>query len=324
MNCVVHFWKKLNREKKIQKLFFTISMIVLIVTYIPSFFLVKKNREKEIIQNEKIDIDYNVLSYVESITQDDNEMVFSGWVLPLHSELQEVELILRAIETSDVEIASVRTYAKSDIVDIFTEKKKKSNCGVEAKILKKKIDENVCYEIIFSVSYTDEFYQENNVENGQKIKVFTGQYLLDGQIYWHNPNKFVMPMLRDKELVEVVEKGVLKVYDEKEKVWIYQYENELYMITQRDDYISESNISVPVLAYTSDVVFLPEYRRQYGYDHWGTYYEEKNEGLLPYQVVKIPLSREFPLTYINTGLYSTVSQKWIANYQIPIIEWNLR
>jgi len=51
---------------------------------------------------------------------------------------------------------------------------------------------------------------------------------------------------------------------------------------------------------------------------------EKNEGLLPYQVVKIPLSREFPLTYINTGLYSTVSQKWIANYQIPIIEWNLR
>ena len=84
-------------------------------------------------------------------------------------------------------------------------------------------------------------------------------------------------------------------------------------------------MKIPVMIMTSRNDLLPEHRIQYGTDHLGAYCEDlkyARDGILPYQIVCVELSKQYPGTYVSTGLYDTKSNSWIKHFNLSIADWS--
>lgn len=192
--------------------------------------------------------------------------------------------------------------------------------GFTSEIDKNDIEPNECYEIQFWIE--DKECVENSVTLDLYRKITTNEYFYNGELYSYNPNTFKRPDISDQEIIKVMDEGSLRAYDAENEIWIYQYERKLYYIMNMQGIsMKEADVCVPVMPSTSREEMLPEDRRQYGFDHWGTFIEDmkySREGILPYQVVVVDIEASYPITYITTGLYDNFLQMWKKSFLITL------
>ena len=318
----VGFLKKLQKSKKKQLIFFLVIMVGLVAIYIPAITKVKEIREEEILENQRIIDDYAILTNVENVKVENGEIQLFGWAFRLNSKNSNIRIVLQSIDNLDTRVFD--TYIEEDnrVGQKFVSKRDFGKCRFIATKNENKLQNNVCYEILLVLDYRQEMETTEIVEYSKKVT--TGKYLYEGELYSYNPINYTEPKVTDEELLKVIAEGTLKAYDSEMQMWVYQYGLKLYYIVNPSFGSMELNhIGIPVMPQTSKPELLPEHRIQHGFDHLGFYYENKEyerEGVLPYQVVMVTLSEQYPITYITTGFYSDTEDTWIKRIRVGMID----
>ena len=312
-------FKKIENNILLQVVFFVVSMAVIVGAYVVIVGHVNSLGNEKAIREAEEGQDYNVLANVEEVETDGERITISGWGFRLDSVNEEVYLVLKELGTNEEIILKTTSFEKEEVEDFFNSEFDFETVGFATDVKKEKLNTGGCYELLIGLCYEDE-------RGEQACKISLGQYLYDGELYRYNPKGFKEPQISDKDMLRVIDGGTLLTFDMKNKLWIYEYAGNLYYILDADyGSLKEENIGIPVMPHTSKIGLLPENRRQYGFDHIGTYYENveyQKDGVLPYQVVKVNLPNEYPITYIDTGLYDNTRKEWICSYRVPMAGWS--
>lgn len=285
----------------------------------------KKRNKVEAIRNQKVEADYNILSSLEEIYIEEGKIEISGWVLHLNARKIALNVVFQPVGSGEAKVFLTKSVERKDVENYFVPGRAFDECGFEVDIEKKELKKNVCYEVFLFLEYEEE--SEEGKEKVEKCKkVSTGWYYREGKMQRYNPETYVSPDIEDEVLLRVIQEGNLRLFDVNEQIWIYQYGSQLYYIIKTAiESMEKENIGVPVMPHTSRADLLPESRRQYGFDHIGFYFEDKTYqkvGVLPYQIVVVDLPKEYPITYISTGMYDNKNNIWIRDYMVEMADWS--
>lgn len=295
-------------NKKKQACFTILSVLGIIIVYFTILFFLKPDMilDKNI---TKID---EILTVIETSEKKDDTLFLSGWITKFGAKNKEIVVILRDMDTmAENPLATQERELKND--NVIKAGGDETKGGFSAQVLLNELQVNKCYEILMYISY---------VEGGilgtvTNAKVQSGSYLYNGEIYDYNPVQFMVPNFEDDELLQVVNEGILRAYDAREKIWIYEYCNRLYFIIEYEEgFLKENNVAFSVMFHTWQKELLSEEGKKVGFDHKGFYFEDSQyirEGILPYQVAVVPIEEEYQVSHIVTGLYS---YKWIKEFNI--------
>ncbi|MBQ4323939.1 MAG: hypothetical protein IJC19_08360, partial [Clostridia bacterium] len=172
------FFKRLHANKKKQVFFFVVSMLVLVVVYVPTVLEIRNIRENEIIQKMNISADASVLSGVDELENKNGILELSGWALRLNSKTMNIRLILEDVSDKSNAILLTTQTKVNNISEYFAPEWNFGNCGFTASIKENKLQEEVCYEIVFLLDYEEELEgaSESKIQASCK-KVSTKKYL---------------------------------------------------------------------------------------------------------------------------------------------------
>lgn len=314
------FWDKLRKYKRRQVIFFVVSMVVLVVAYVPTVLGIRKLRENEIINKMNVSADASVLSAMDKIENKNGILELSGWVFRLNSKNINIRLVLEAVDDSDAII--LETEMKANVIpDYFNQMWDFGNCGFTAGVKENRLQAETCYEILLLLDYEVEL--ENTVDVEIKTvckKVSTKQYLYGGNIYPYNVDEFVTPTVSDSFLDEVLKNGTLCSYEPNGNMYIYQYKSKLFWFLRSDYKEIEINQYVPFHIHSSVVSDLPDEYEQYGFENRDFYFADNEMNLSGelYRVAIAELPQDYAITYVETGLYSLQSSTWIWNTRFQI------
>ena len=307
------FWKKIEKNKKLQVLFFCVSMVLLVEVYSALLGLVKGNN----INKRKVTSDFSLLNCVEKVFEDKSKLIISGWALRVDGVNENISIVLKEVNKENQKVLSTKMIERNEIAESFGYNEKFGPCGYIASVKKKDLEKDTCYEILL---FLDSYISiENDEENTRRkeTKVFTGKYLYNGNVYWYNPLIFEPPNVVDEYLLEIVHKGKVLTYDKEKKVWIYQYKDNLYWIVSSELIGTlEERVEIPMFTFFSrvdeQVVTLPNLKKIYkGYYLTEVDYEEKDQEA--YFICSMPLSKEHTIYAINTGVYNNSGNRkgWV-------------
>lgn len=299
---------KLKENRKLQIVFFVVSMAVLVVAY---FFLdswIEQRVVQKKVLKQAVTSDNNVLVEITSIKEEEETLLVSGWAVRLDAKLQGIKVVLLPLELEE-ERAQVLTASLKNDRDLqnymeYLAVQETTGSGFDVTVDKEKLLQNVCYEI--------QVYANYEAEKEQIVKVSSKQYLYNGQVYPYNPLEFVAPMFTDEHMEKVVEEGYLLGYTMAYGAWVYQYENCLYWILDKS---FETNLDENLYMFfhlnTPHTELLPESRRQHGFDNRDFAFktnEVEIEG--NYRVAMVEIEVEYPITYISIGQYKNNKNLW--------------
>lgn len=314
----VGFWKRMNSSTKLQVLFFCVSMVVITALYLPTIFIIKQSKEKELIEKQSVVTDYNIMLDIESVQTKAGKMLFEGWVLRLDSKNISSYLILQEANKTTAKVLYAKLEDRTDIKRHFGENY--SLCGYNASILTSKLSEGVCYEIQMVLTYEQrQSSEENSSVKTESKKIATNYYLLNGELYNYNPLEFSKPKVEATEINMAIEKGTLHLYSHEQRLWVYEYDGKLFYILDPNMLPSlDRRPSIPIMMYTARRDLVPEeLLDQYlekGYIYQEKYLSESDyvNAKDPYYLVVVDLPTEYPISYILSGIYSNKEIKgWI-------------
>lgn len=312
----------IENSKVKQVVFFVVSMLVLFIVF--SVFHDEATTSQK--KNRKLTMDYDILTSVEKTNAVGEDIELSGWALRLNSKVIDMQVLLVSTDNSDAERFSVDKEQGTKIGAFFVSDWDFGDCVYKTLIDTKKIKSNVPYEIFLVIEYESETTQDKKMIK-KEVKVSTGKFLYENEVIEYNPFEYEKPHITDAELKDVIDDGVVRYYDSKEQIWIYQVGMKLYYFMDLGiESMEQEGYGIPVLVHTTKAELLPEHRKEHGFDHLGFYYENmeyKRDGVYPYLVVVATLSTEYPLTYIDTGFYGN-NEKWINNIKLPMAEWSYK
>ncbi len=311
------FFERLQNSNWKQVLFFCGSMLVLIMLYSYSKSRIVISREEKEFQNLKASVDYDVLYHFDDLKEEGSAITFSGLVAKRYLKCNNIKLLFQPSDgteeifvpttLTDVEKSNSSFYEQYDVLG-FTGK------------WKKKLKEDVCYEIFLALQHESEQKTEDTTEwIEKKEKVSTGKYFYNGELYSYNPLDYVAPEVKNAEFMEAVEKGSILAYSMEKECWIYEYNKELYCIFNFSLFgTMEQKPEIPFFIRTYQEDKLPEHRKEYGRDYFGYYLTETDYELYQkenYFLYKTELPTEYASTYISTGVYQNrgESKGWIWN-----------
>ena len=316
-------------KKPILQVLICVGLLCLIWgTYIPIARSFEKKNEEPKILNLPVITDHTILTDVEDVKIKDGKVVLNGWGLRLNTKNSAIHLVLQPTDGSTGQVLSPRCTDREDICDYFAPDWEFGKVGFSANVKESALQKDICYEILLTISY-EETVEFEGKEYGmeRRRKITTGQYLYEGNLYRYNPKEFERPDITEPGLVQVMDEGILRAYNQKERLWVYQYDNQLYfLINSESGSLRESVIKIPVLRYTSRVDLLPEEHKKNGYERLGSYYEDeyyRKVGVLPWQVVVVDLPTEYPVMSVNTGLYDNELKEWNLNLRIMMSSWRV-
>ena len=325
------FFKRLYKDKKLQIMFFAISMVVIFCIYFPTSNWIEKNLVEKKIVNRNVEMDSNILAQISDVYLENNKWSLFGWVLHLDSKLVNTKIVLREVDgtihkvlkTKEIKAQEIEEYAK------YLELTEYSNKGFTFDISKNSLEQNVCYEILIYVTYEEDVVKtekgiEKVIVEEKSKKITTAKYFYNGEIYNYNPLEFRIPEFTDKQMVEVIKNGQLCQYDAQNGVWIYFYDNYLYWVLDTAiESNKEDNLYMFFHFNTSKKERLPEHRREYGWDNRDFSFKDKELNLIEesvYKVARVDLEMEYPITYITTGHYMNGNNVWSLRFNSLCIQ----
>lgn len=214
---------KLYKSKKVQILFFVISMAILITVYWIGVYSICTTKEQNRIEQQAIVKDNSTLLNIEEVVKKNSTISILGWAVRLNSMDVDIKLVLQSVDETEVKIFSTELKNKKDISDYFKVDELIAMYEFQTDIKEKNLTKDKCYEILLVLDY-----KEQEIEYSKKIT--TTRYLYNGELYKYNPQEFVPPIVTDDELIQVIQNGNILSYDVRKEVWIYEYEKQIYWI----------------------------------------------------------------------------------------------
>ena len=299
--------KKLKYKKKrllIKKLSICIGLLLCTFFYykLGTNWLQQKAEVKE------FDSMYPYMYQIDSVESQKGKVCFEGWFFKLgeSSEDKEYTIVLYDEKNSKKYFLKTEMYKRTEVDNYFSGEYDYSNCGFKASISEKILGDNV-YEVLFAVG--DSF-----------IATKTNIFYSDNKIWYTNPYLFQNLDVAGTDLENVVEQGMLRVYLPKQGMYIYQYNDKLYWIADRNFNFEEDGttyIYYRVMPSEKEVMQKNYERTQELWEECSFYFEEmelsgKNTGRYRVAVKDMP---QYPITLEWTG-YCSDNWDWL-NYFIP-------
>jgi len=283
------FWKRLKKNKKLQVLFFCVSMGVLILVYTTIIKHVKQRLEI-------IEDDFSWVFQVDDITKDEKNLYINGWAFELERDANfSFEIALCDTETGKGYFPKTKYEAREDVNDYFLCDFDYSKSGFKATIPLAELDlDNKVYEVL--------------IRPQSIVAISTGIYYSNGEIFYVHPEQFVPLETEGTDLEEITKNGVLRVYEPEIGMYVYQYDGELYWIAEEYYGFVNNKTYIQVHLYTTQNEKLPEERVKSNHLWFlnGFHFrsnELQNQNTGKYRVTKCELPTEYSIREIRTGNY---------------------
>lgn len=293
-------------EKKSRKLVHVGICVGLLVaiwsTYL--FVMQKISQRIEVVHEEN----YNWVVQVDKIRTEKDEFVLEGFAFKLNqnAEGKSFEIVLHNLDTGEFFFPKMEYEDRDDVNDYFFCEFDYTKSGFEARIKEKKLDlEKNAYEILLRPESEKNPYQ-------------FATYLARGELMYANPKEYIPLEVEGTSLEEIVENGILRVYRPDVGMYVYQYDEKLYWMSDTNYAFEEDGITcIQYQIGTTQLEKLPLdcqqknwnfERREYNFE----VQENKELQTEKYRVVERTLPTEYSILDVVTGYYL---EDWVW-YQI--------
>ncbi len=263
---------------------------------------IEKSREYTIVDN------ISLINFVENTNIEDDNIILRGYafVLEKNSTNSLISVFLRNVDTGREVWLETMNVDRPDVNAYFDCEYYYGNSGFVASIDNNKLSKDDTYEIIINVDYMD---TEASERKYNRITVSTKQYIQGIRLYSYNPNEFDLPDLSIESdmLREVFQNGRLYFYQKDAGMYLYQYNDKLYWVATKDfEFEPDGSTYIIYAFYTSQADKLPDNHIQQKFDRRSFYFEDyeyKEEITMPYRVAIRDIPKDYPITYMITGIY---------------------
>lgn len=310
----VGFWKSLEKNRKLQIMFVCASMAVLIAVYLLSVRFIHNVLFNEILQSETAFEDMRFAVKIETVRETEKGLEFDGWALRTDSSIISGHVVLQPLNDGEAMLLDTDMENRSDIKAYFDVSWAAGMCGLNAVVNRNEVQPDICYEILFIISYEDiEGNEEKTIQKETK-KITTRTYLYNDELYEYIPTEYIAPSIHDIEIETVVSEGKICGYDIEKQIWVYQYKEKLFLILGSELYKKwEGNLEVPYHLWTTQNNKLPDNRKQNGYDNRDFVFANKEIHISSdeYHVAVTSIPQEYPITNIRLGIFDSQKNEWI-------------
>ncbi len=229
-------------------------------------------------------------------------IVLSGFCFVYEKRPEKLSFVLESQNSGDrIELNTDYGLVREDVNDYFLCNYDYSNVGFTATGI---IDHSEEYEILVKFPWS--------------VPVPTGVFLTGDRIHYIKDSELIEPSVFD----ELLSDSNLLVYRPDYHCWIYQKDECLYWIVDKDFYFeADGTTYIQYQLWTTQIDNLPTKRkeRNLNWDNIGGYFEDYeligNFG--SYRIMKRSLPSEYSITTIETGYY--LDGKWVwKEYFRPI------
>lgn len=260
------------------------------------YFLVleKLNQRIEFVQED----DFSWVVQVDKVRTEEDEFILEGFAFKLgqNTEEKSFDIVLHNLDTGEYLFPKMKYGDRKDVNDYFLCEYDYTKSGFTAKIKKSKLNlEKNDFEVLLLPEWSHKPYQ-------------FATYLADGELMYANPKEYVSLDVEGTDLEEIVDKGVLRVYEPENRMYVYQYAGELYWIAEEDyEFEEDKSTYMQYAMETTQIQKLPYERIQnnWTFDNRGFVFEENeiygNVG--SYRLAKEYLPEEYSLVKIWTGYH---------------------
>lgn len=278
------FFKRLEKSKKGQILFFLVSMLV--VLYLFNFI---NNNIKQ--HFETVKDDYSWVYQVEQVRVERGKLLFSGWAFKEGYETKKADytLILQDTESEERFFPWISYEERIDVNKYFEDEVDYTSCGFSAQININQLDTNRVYEIVLK-------------PKGEKTGILTGIYYYNEELLMVHPDKFIPVQSNSKKLNELITKARLCLYAPEIKMYVYQYKDEIYWIAENGN-----DMFTQFLMFTNQYERVPEESKKVEANWTNASFmfssrELVDLGTEKYRVAKCALTEEHSITKVQTGI----------------------
>jgi len=291
--------------------------IVLSFLVIFVFFIVNKAIDFKKFRKYTVVEDINLVNSIEDIKIDDNKLTFTGYAFIANKNSNDNKISMFLINKSNGQEVwlDIKQIDRPDVNKYYGNDFDFTNSGFIATAIVDKINKNDVYEVFLNIDYTD--MNKNSVSKNKRITVSTNFYLLNNKLFTYNPIEVETPDLSVESnlLKDVFANGDLYFYSKDIGMYIYEYQEKLYWIANEDYMFSKDGMTGIIYhLYTTQENKLPEHRVKFKFDNLDFIFEKheyKNEVTKPYRVAISKIPKEYPITYIKTGVYDAENKKWV-------------
>ena len=280
--------------------------IILSSIVIVSYMIINGSINNKRLRKYTIVDDISLINMVENLDIEDDKIILRGYAFILERDSidSSISVFLRNADTGREVWLENEHVDRPDVNAYYDCEYNYGKSGFVASIDNDKLDKDEVYEIIINVDNIDSKEKDNF-----RTTVSSKQYIQDNKLYSYNPNEFDMPDLSMESdlLKEVFQNGHLCFYQKDAGMYLYQYNDKLYWVVTKD-FKFEPDGSTYIICgfYTSQISKLSNTDRQQGVDRLSFYFEEyeyKEENTSPYRVAILNIPKNYPITYMITGIY---------------------
>ncbi len=286
------FSKRLEKDKRMQVVFFICSMAIL---FLVDFIIQKEIKHKVF---DLVADDWTWMFQVDNAVCDENELVLKGWAFELdtNSEEEKYEIVLYDMVKEKKYFSEMEYTIREDVNEYFLCEYDYSQSGFIATFKNKKLDlNNGIYEVLLRPI-------------GIRKAIQTGIYYVNGELTFVEPNTFLQLEIEGTDLEKIGNDGVLLMHSAKDGIYVYQYNGELYWIADENYGFVDGDTLVQYQLYTTQPERLPQNRIDNNWDwdnisFWFSKNEICNIDTGKYRVAKMALPQEYSITRIELGNY---------------------
>ncbi len=308
------------KESKVCQVAICIALMTIIMSvYVLTNEQIKTSKTMSSLKKMESGYNYSVISKIENIEEKGNEIVISGNVIRNGVSVEKLFLILQSngrefffeteFEVEKQRDKSIENKWEGQLYRFYV------NIGND-----ELISEN-CYEILLGLR---ENIGGKDTGKIQVEKIHTNSFLYQNQIHTVDASKIVSPCFSDAWISTVIEDGRICAYNDRFPAWVYCYEGALYWIFS-DEYCRElEEMYIPLHISTFLNKDLPEYSRQDGFENKDFNFfshEYEMSKAEKYRVACVELPKEYPITYVSTGIYDRLAGKWVWSETFQLYEF---
>ena len=295
-NKRISFFKKMENSKKLQVLFFVVSMSVIVGAYLIIASVMPRKDNRTFVEHQE---DFSWVNQVEDVRIEGKKLVVDGWAFKLGADAQKnaFDIIIREVFTEEYFYMETSYTERADVNAYFQCEYDYTASGYRASLPVEKLDlKNGTYEILF---------QPRGSAGAYSAKA----YYSGGELLYTTKKQIQFPGLAGTSFEQIVKEGVLRAALPEQGLYVYQKDGEKYYFTE------EGRTFVQCLVDTTQVSRLPQERLELEkeWDNISFVFEEKEiteAGTKNYRVAAIPLPTEYSVTKIQIG-YFTDTWEWM-------------
>lgn len=291
--------KKIMQKKSIRFLLQLAVFLVLMAALFGGYYFVKTKLDRRFeINGDRFSWVYQV----DEIREEEGQLVIEGWAFKLGQDAnEEFEIIIADADTEEAFFPKMEYKTREDVNQYFLCEYDYSRSGFTATIPLKKLElEDGVYEFLLRPMRGKEFSR-----SAMRMETYYAKH----ELLFANPKEFVAPEVAGTALSEVVENGVLRVYQPDFGTYVYQYDGELYWINKREfNFDEKGDWYVQFQMNTTQIEKLPKERLDNNW-FWSNigfvFIENEIEEIQTnlYRVTKCKVPTEYSITDVTTGNY---------------------